>query len=129
MGMGLPEAILVGSAPPMSVAQLEYFVAVAEEEHLCRAASRLHISQPPLSRQIRALEEEVGEPLFERTSRGMRLLPRGRLFLEEARDVLRHFHRLQNWKTREVARPQERTGGDEHSSSCLSAVEKTAFWL
>lgn len=72
----------------MSLAQLEYFVAVAEEAHVGRAARRLRISQPPLTRQIRRLEDEVGAPLFERTPRGMRLLPAGERFLAHARRAL-----------------------------------------
>ncbi|MDD9940123.1 MAG: LysR family transcriptional regulator [Myxococcales bacterium] len=72
----------------MSLCQLRYFVAVAEEGHVGRAAQRVHVSQPPLTRQIRALEEELGIPLFERTPRGMRLLAPGRCLLTRARTIL-----------------------------------------
>lgn len=72
----------------MSLAQIRYFVAVAEEGHVGRAAARLRIAQPPVSRQIRALEDEIGTPLFERTPKGMALLPSGRAFLDHARGIL-----------------------------------------
>ncbi|WP_224242960.1 LysR family transcriptional regulator [Hyalangium gracile] len=72
----------------MSLTHIQSFVAVAEEGHVGRAARRLHITQPPLSRHILALEDELGTPLFERTPRGMRLLPAGEVFLLHARRIL-----------------------------------------
>lgn len=72
----------------VSLAQIQYFVAVAEEENVGRAARRLRVAQPPVSRHIRALEDELGTTLFERTPRGMRLLPAGVTFLSHAREIL-----------------------------------------
>ncbi len=73
----------------MSLQQLRYFVTVAEEEHVTRAAERLHVSQPPLSRQIRALEDELGHALFQRKGRGVILTDYGRHFASRAKDILR----------------------------------------
>ena len=71
----------------MDLRQLKYFMAVAEERHLGRAALKLHLSQPPLTRQIQALEDELGAALFVRTPRGMELTQAGEALLEDARTI------------------------------------------
>jgi DNA-binding transcriptional LysR family regulator len=68
---------------------LRYFLVVAEELHFNRAAERLHMQQPPLSRQIRQLEKAIGTDLFHRTTRSVSLTPAGRAFEDEARKILR----------------------------------------
>jgi DNA-binding transcriptional LysR family regulator len=73
----------------MELRYLKYFVAVAEELHFARAAGRLHIAQPSLSKQIQQLEQELDFPLFYRTKQRVELLDAGHIFLDEARRILR----------------------------------------
>ncbi|MGW2865484.1 LysR family transcriptional regulator [Streptomyces sp. NPDC001205] len=78
----------------MELRTLRYFVAVAEELHFGRAATRLHMSQPPLSRAIRQLEGEIGATLLDRSPAGVTLTPVGAVLLEEARALLDRAERL-----------------------------------
>jgi len=74
----------------MELRHLRYFVAAAEEENVSRAAARLHVSQPGVSRQIHDLEDEIGFLLFQRSGKSVRLTAAGRIFLAEAREILQH---------------------------------------
>src|SRR5712672_314359 len=72
----------------MELRHLRYFVGVAEEQHFGRAAARLHVAQPALSRQIQDLEREMGFLLFDRLPRGVRLSAAGNVFVSDARRIL-----------------------------------------
>lgn len=76
----------------MELRHLRYFCAVASELNLTRAAKKLHIAQPPLTRQIKQLEEELGIALFERHARGLTLTPSGQFFYEHATQMLEKLH-------------------------------------
>src|SRR3954447_1329803 len=78
----------------MDLRRLRYLVTVAEEGHITRAAERLGIQRPPLTRQIRSLEDELGVRLFERLPRGVKPTEAGRAVVEEARGILARAERL-----------------------------------
>lgn len=99
----------------LDIRQLQYFVAVAEEEHVGRAAEKLHISQSPLSRQIAQLEEKLGLTLFERSQQRIRLTRDGRTFLTETQAFLTHAARLEG-----LAR---RLGRGDEGGLCIGYIE------
>ncbi|WP_277185720.1 LysR family transcriptional regulator, partial [Caballeronia sp. BR00000012568055] len=84
----------------MELRHLRYFVAVAEERNFTRAAERLHIAQPPLSRQIQQLEETLGVQLLERNSRPLKLTETGKFFYSHAAQLLAQTSELESMTRR-----------------------------
>jgi DNA-binding transcriptional LysR family regulator len=101
----------------MDLRQLRYFVAVAEELHFTRAASRLHLAQSALSAQIVALEREIGAPLLVRSNRRVALTPVGAALLPQARELLADADRILA-----EARAHAQREADTLSVGCLGAV-------
>lgn len=94
----------------MELRHLRYFAAVAAELNFTRAAARLHVAQPALSRQIRQLEDELGVALLTRSSRGVQLTKAGADFLEEARALLSHSERIMQTARQTPAEPRINVG-------------------
>ena len=105
---------------PMELRILRYFLAVAEEGSFSRAAKRLHVSQPALSQQLAAYENEIGSRLFERTSRHLELTAKGRLLLARARDIV-------ELATRTEESPQAREASGLSGTLVIGAGEVAAF--
>lgn len=92
----------------MDIRQLKYFAAVADTRNFTRASERLHIAQPPLSRQIQLLEEELGVQLILRNSRPLRLTDAGRMFYEQALQIINRVDQLKT-ATRQIGLNQRQT--------------------
>ena len=99
----------------LDIRQLHYFVVVAEEENVGRAAEKLHISQSPLSRQIAQLEEKLGLTLFERAQQRIRLTRDGHTFLAETKAFLTHANRLESMA--------KRLGRGDEGGLCIGYLE------
>lgn len=80
----------------MDIKQLRYFIAIAEEKNITAAAVRLHMSQPPLSIQLKKLETELGVKLFERSGKGMELTDKGKVLYKKALNLVNNFEEIKN---------------------------------
>lgn len=105
----------------IDIRHLRYFQAVAEELHFGRAAARLAIAQPALSRQVQQLEEELGTPLLRRTQRRVELLPAGALLLERARLIQQELAR--------AVSDTRRTGSGELGRLSLGFIHSSTYGL
>jgi DNA-binding transcriptional LysR family regulator len=111
----------------MELRHLRYFVAVAEEGHVTRAAERLGIQQPPLSQQIRALEADLDVRLFNRKPRGVELTRAGEAFLFEARTILGHVEEARTTARRTARGEQGRIGVGFTSSASFHPLVPRAI--
>ncbi len=103
------------------LSQLRCFVAVATELHFGRAAAMLHMTQPPLSRQIQLLEHELGVPLLQRSGAGVSLTPAGASFLREAQDILR--------RSQAAMLAARRAMRADAGSVTLGYIAAASYWL
>lgn len=104
----------------MDIRALNYFLTIAKEGSISSAAELLHMTQPPLSRQLKALEEELGTPLFFREKNGMVLTPKGELLQQYAQNIIR----LTAQAEQDISSDQEEMSGDIY----LGAAETCAIY-
>jgi DNA-binding transcriptional LysR family regulator len=104
---------------PVDLRQIRYFITVAEERHITRAAERLGMQQPPLSRQVRLLEQELEVQLFRRLPRGVELTSAGRALFREAKVILAQFDR--------ALETTRRTARGEEGSLCVGVAPTAPF--
>lgn len=123
----LPLSLPIAIVTPMDLRRLGYFVAVAEEANVGRAAKRLRMSQPPLSQRIRELEADLGCALFVRTPRGMELTAPGRVLLVEARALLAGAERARERVRRAAGERVLRVGVLGPGEQALSFPAARAF--
>src|SRR5262245_61558972 len=103
----------------MELRHLRYFIAVAEEGHITRAAERLGMQQPPLSQQIKAIERELDVQLFRRKARGVELTDAGSAFLDDARATLAQLDR--------AVESTRRTARGEQGRICVGVTSTSSF--
>ena len=109
-----------GIMPRMDIRILRYFIAVAEEGNITKAAARLHVSQPALSTQLAALEDELGQRLFERGARGIELTEKGLVLKRRADDLVDFAERIES--------EMKANGGEElEGTVSIGAGETPAF--
>lgn len=107
----------------MELRTLQYFLAIAQFGNMSTAAEALHMTQPPLSRQLKMLEEEVGAPLFYREKEGMVLTPKGETLRQYAQNILR----LTSQAEKELGSDQEEIGGDVYLGSAETCAVYSLF--
>lgn len=106
----------------MTLKQLEYFLAIAEAGHITAAAKNLNISQPPLSLQLKALEDEFGVQLFERDKRNLTITHEGLILQERAREIIR----LVNETVRDLQNMGAEAKGTIHIGTIVSVCQQPA---
>ena len=110
----------------MDIKQLKYFVTVANEGQITKAAQKLFMAQPPLSRHIIELEKEIGKPLFLRTKKGLELTSAGEALLQKAQDLIFQIENLKYYINDDIP---ENLSGILKIGSLISCTPKMTDYL